>query len=63
MIGTRDFVPNGVGEIPEYFVYCGIDPRNSWGKRPNKKAKGAFLEVPVYSTMEKSALAKEQPLK
>lgn len=45
MIGTRDFVPNKVLEIPEYFVYFGIFKTHSWGKRSVQIAKGEFAEV------------------
>ena len=43
---AEDFVPNQVMEIPEYFVYCGIFIKQSWGKRFAQDAKGEFLEVP-----------------
>ena len=46
MIWTRDFDPNSVMEIPEYFVYCGIFITQSWSKRSVQIAKGEFLEVP-----------------
>ena len=47
MIWARGFVPNRVAEIPEYFVYCGIFPRISWGKISDQIANGVFLEVPI----------------
>ena len=46
MIWTRDFDPNSVMEIPEYFVYCGIFITQSWSKRSVQIAKREFLEVP-----------------
>ena len=45
MIWSKDFVPDRVMEIPEYFVYCGIFIMRSWGKRSVQIAKGRFLEV------------------
>ena len=48
MIWAKDFDPDKVMEIPEYFVYCGIFITHRWGKRFVQIAKGEFLEVPVY---------------
>ena len=42
MIWARDFVPNQVTEIPEYFVYCEISATQSWSKRSAQIAKGEF---------------------
>ena len=47
MIWAKGFVPNRVAEIPEYFVYCGIFARISWGKISDQIAKGVFLEMPI----------------
>jgi len=35
-------------KTPEYFVYCGVFKRKSWGKRSTQIAKGEFLEVPSF---------------
>ena len=44
-IWARDFVPNERMEIPEYFVYFGIEIRHSWGKRSVQIPKGEVLEL------------------
>jgi len=54
MIWAKDFVPDKVMEIPEYFVYCGIFITNRWGKRLVQIAKREFLEVPLYMIIPES---------
>ena len=54
MSWTREFAPNKVLKMPEYFVYCGVFKTQSWDKRSAQIAKGEFLEVPFIFASPKA---------